>query len=135
MSRTRAPAAAKSWATPWPMSPLPMTATVPSRSGVAMPSRPIVVLILLFWLVVLGMVVYREVVPRFFGSEPPTPEFVATDELSQATVSWSVYRGPADADEKIGKMSSRIEYVAMATYSGNVESPRVAVLGLRKRLK
>jgi hypothetical protein len=77
----------------------------------AMPSRPVVVLILLFWLAVLGVVVYREVVPHFFNDEPPAPEFVAADELSQATVSWSIYRGPADADEKIGKMTSRIEYV------------------------
>ncbi len=79
-----------------------------------MPSRPVVVLILLFWLAVLGVVAYREVVPRFFGSEPPTPEFVAADELSQATISWTIYRGPADkpTDEKIGKMTSRTEYVA-----------------------
>lgn len=74
-----------------------------------MPSRPVVVLILLFWLAVLGVVAYREVIPRFFGDEPPAPEFVAADEFSGATVSWSIHRGAAD--EKIGKMTSRIEYV------------------------
>jgi hypothetical protein len=78
-----------------------------------MPSRPVVVLILLFWLGVLGVVVYREVIPRFFGDEPPAPEFVAIDELSQPTVDWSIFRGPANksTDEPIGKMSSRTEYV------------------------
>jgi hypothetical protein len=78
-----------------------------------MPSRPVVLLILLFWLGVLGVVVYREVIPRFFGDEPPAPEFVAIDELSQPTVDWSIFRGPANksADQSIGKMTSRTEYV------------------------
>lgn len=79
-----------------------------------MPSRPVVVGIVLFWLGVLGVVADREVVPRFFGGEPPTPEFVAADELSQATVDWAIYRGKAEgvADERIGSMTSRTEYVA-----------------------
>lgn len=79
-----------------------------------MPSRPVVIGIVLFWLAVLAAVVNREVIPRFFGDAPPTPEFVAVDELSNATVDWTIYRGPAagTADERIGGMSSRTEYVA-----------------------
>ena len=79
-----------------------------------MPSRPAVIGIVLFWLVVTAVVVNREVIPRFFGDEPPAPDFVAVDELSSATVNWTLYRGPADgsADEPIGKMTSRTEYVA-----------------------
>lgn len=79
-----------------------------------MPSRPVVIGIVLFWLAVLAAVADREVVPRFFGSQPPTPEFVAADELSQATVDWAIYRGKekGSADEKIGTMTSRTEYVA-----------------------
>lgn len=79
-----------------------------------MPARPVVVAIVLFWLAMLGVVVYREVIPRFFGDTPPVPQFVAVDELSPATVTWVIYRGPAnkpDADEPIGKMNSRTEYV------------------------
>lgn len=79
-----------------------------------MPSRPVVVGIVVFWLAVLAVVVDREVVPRFFGDQPPTPEFVAVDELSQATVNWTIHRGKADgtSDEQIGRLTSRTDYLA-----------------------
>lgn len=97
-----------------------------------MPSRPAVVLILLFWLVVLGTLVYREVLPRFFGDTPPTPEFVAVDELSQATITWTIYRGPANktTDEQIGKMTSRTEYVAADDSFRYVNNYRGVKLGM-----
>jgi hypothetical protein len=99
-----------------------------------MPSRPIVALVLLFWLAVLAVVVYREVVPRFFGDEPPAPEFVAVDELSQATVGWTVFRGapnkPPAADEPIGKMTSRTEYVAADDSFRYVNTYRGVKLGM-----
>lgn len=77
-----------------------------------MPSRPVVVLVVLFWLAVVGVVVYQDVVPRYFGDQPPAPHFDAAAELSHTTVSWTIYRGPADktTDEPIGKMTSEIEY-------------------------
>ena len=78
-----------------------------------MPSRPVVVGILLFWLGVLGLVARRELLPRLFADAPPAPEFVLADELSQATVHWAVLRGkPGDpADERVGGLSTRTEHV------------------------
>src|SRR6185369_11585931 len=112
--------------------PAALAGRVRRNSGCPMPSRPAVVLILLFWLAVLGVVGYREVLPRFFGDAPPTPEFVAVDELSQATVGWTVYRGPANktTDEQIGKMTSRTEYVPADDSFRYVNSYRGVKLGV-----
>ncbi len=78
-----------------------------------MPSRPVVVLVVLFWLAVVGVVVYRDVLPRYFGDAPPAPAFGAEDELSQPTVEWTIHRGlpKQTTDEPVGKMTSRTEYV------------------------
>ncbi len=78
-----------------------------------MPSRPVVVFILLFWLAVLGVVVSRDVLPRYFGDAPAAPAFGPEDELSQPTVEWTIHRGlpKQTADEPIGKMTSRTEYL------------------------
>jgi hypothetical protein len=72
-----------------------------------MPSRPAVAVILLFWAVVTGYVVRREVLPRYFADTPPHIDFVLVDELSSATVTWGVYR----ERKKVGTMSSRTEHL------------------------
>lgn len=97
-----------------------------------MPSRPIVAVIVLFWLAVLAVVANRELVPRFFGDEPPAPEFVAVDELSQATVSWAIYRQASGEKEesKIGSMTSRTEYVPADDSFRFVNTYRGVTLGL-----
>lgn len=78
-----------------------------------MPSRPVVALIVLFWLAVLGVVVYRDVLPRYFGDAPPAVAFGPEDELSSPPVEWTIHRGPAKqvTDEQIGRMTSSTKYL------------------------
>lgn len=78
-----------------------------------MPSRPGVALVLVFWLAVTAYVVRQEVLPRFFGDTPPQIGIDLVDELSSAPTQWTIYRSDADGggEQKIGTMTSRIEYV------------------------
>ena len=78
-----------------------------------MPSRPVVALVVLFWLAVVGVIVYRDVLPRYFGDAPPAAAFGADAELSQLSVEWTIHRGRPNqtADEPIGKMTSSTKYL------------------------
>lgn len=77
-----------------------------------MPSRPGVLVIVLFWLAVTGYVVYREVIPRYFADTPPQVGIELVDELSSAATQWTIYRDdPAAPPQKVGAMTGRIEYV------------------------
>ena len=75
-----------------------------------MPSRLGVVGILLFWIATTGYILYREVGPRwFFDDGPPPLRIDLVDEAAQAVpTKWSIYRGT----QKVGALSSRMEYVA-----------------------
>jgi hypothetical protein len=77
-----------------------------------MPSRPVVVLIVLFWLAVIGVVVFRDVLPRYFGDAPPAAAYGPDAELSQLSVEWTIHRGHPNKtdDEQIGRMTSVTEY-------------------------
>ncbi len=76
-----------------------------------MPSRSVIIGILLLWIGVLALVAQREVLPRFFADAPPVPAFVVADELSQATVNWTLYRGKAGEEERVGGLTTRTEHI------------------------
>lgn len=73
-----------------------------------MPSRPIILGIVLFWLATTAYVVQTEVWPRYFSEGPPPLRIDLTDEAAQAApVSWAVYR----SSQRIGTLTTRMEYV------------------------
>lgn len=73
-----------------------------------MPSRPTVVVIVLFWAASVGWVGYRDVWPRLAASGPPPIAIDLGDEASQLVpVRWTVYRG----DQKVGRLTSRMTYL------------------------
>jgi hypothetical protein len=73
-----------------------------------MPSRPLTVAIVLFWLAAVGWVGYRDVWPRLAASGPPPVAVDLGDEASQLVpVRWQVYRG----DQKVGRLTTRTAYL------------------------
>jgi hypothetical protein len=74
-----------------------------------MPSRRIVLLVVLFWLLTTAYVAYKDVWPRLFASGPPAVAIDLADEAAQMVyVRWTIYR---DAGEKIGKLTSFMNHV------------------------
>ncbi len=72
-----------------------------------MPSRPLVVAIILFWLAAVGWVGYRDVWPRLAASGPPPIAVDLGDEASQLVpVQWQVLRGA----ERCGRLTTRMAY-------------------------
>src|SRR5436309_15725168 len=81
---------------------------VGSRLWCGMPSRPVVALILAFWLAATGFAVYRDLWPRLFSSGPPPVELELADEASPTfEVRWAVYLG----EKKVGRLNTRVEHV------------------------
>jgi hypothetical protein len=73
-----------------------------------MPSRRSIALILGFWLITTGYVVYQDVRPRLFASDPPQLAIELADEATQTVpIRWTIYRG----DKKIGRMTSQIQHI------------------------
>jgi hypothetical protein len=73
-----------------------------------MPSRPVTVAVVLFWLASVGWVGYRDVWPRLAASGPPPIAVDLGDEASQLVpVRWQVLRG----DQKVGRLTTRMTYV------------------------
>lgn len=76
-----------------------------------MPTRRGVALILLFWLVTVGYVGYRDVWPRLFADTAPTVWIDLSDEATQTVpVRWSLYRG----DQRVGGVTTQMSYDAPA---------------------
>ena len=72
-----------------------------------MPSRPLVVAIILFWLAAVGWVGYRDVWPRLAASGPPPIAVDLGDEASQLVpVQWQVLRGT----DRVGRLTTRMTY-------------------------
>src|SRR5438045_3320160 len=61
-----------------------------------MPSRPLVVAIVAFWLAANGWLVYREVWPSLRAGEPPPYSIDLTQELGKSTVNWKVLQDGAE---------------------------------------
>ncbi|MBX9628498.1 MAG: hypothetical protein K2X82_32170 [Gemmataceae bacterium] len=72
-----------------------------------MPSRPVVVLIVLFWAGTVGLVFYRDLWPRLAASGPPPIAVDLGDEASQREVLWAVLHN----GQKAGRLASRTQYV------------------------
>lgn len=72
-----------------------------------MPSRPVVVLLLAFWLATTGFVLYRDVWPLVSASGPPPIVVELSDEASaHAPIHWTLYHG----DVKAGHLRTAIFY-------------------------
>lgn len=73
-----------------------------------MPSRPLVVAIVLFWLAAVGYVGRRDVWPRLTATGPPPIAIDLGDEASQLVpVRWQVYRGT----QKVGRLTTKMTYL------------------------
>jgi hypothetical protein len=57
-----------------------------------MPSRPVVILILVFWLATTGWFMQREVIPRLGTGKPPQFSFDLEDEFSHRFIEWHVFK-------------------------------------------
>lgn len=72
-----------------------------------MPTRPVVALIVAFWLATLTLVGYRDVWPRLMASGPPPIAVDLSDEATQyVPIHWRVLRG----DKQIGSLTTRLVY-------------------------
>jgi len=73
-----------------------------------MPSRRVVVLIVVFWFVTTGFVVYRDIWPLLFASGPPPFTMDLEDEATQfRAIDWTVLHG----EKKIGRLHTRMTHV------------------------
>ncbi len=69
-----------------------------------MPHRLVTVTIVLFWLVMTGWLVYREVVPYWLAEDVPTMQVDLTDEIGSPLVGWRVFK----QDQRIGTANSKV---------------------------
>ncbi len=72
-----------------------------------MPSRVGIGFILLFWLITMAYVGYRDVVPWFLATAQPPRVDPADEATPPVSVRWSIYRG----EERVGSLSTRTEFV------------------------
>jgi len=73
-----------------------------------MPSRLAVVSILFFWLITSGVVLYRELRPRYFADSPPEVAIDLSDEATPTLpVQWDIFQG----DKKVGSLTTRMTHV------------------------
>ncbi len=79
-----------------------------------MPSRPGLVLIMLFWLATTGYVTYRDVLPRYWAENAPALRIDLADEAdTNKQIKWSIYRQVApNRFEKIGGALTLVEYAS-----------------------
>jgi hypothetical protein len=72
-----------------------------------MPTRPVVALIVAFWLATLALVGWRDVWPRLSASGPPPIAVDLSDEATQyVPVKWRVLRG----EKAIGALTTKLAY-------------------------
>jgi hypothetical protein len=62
----------------------------PGLAEPAMPSRPVILAIIAFWLATTTWLIYREVLPTLQSREPPPYTIDLADEVSAQSISWSV---------------------------------------------
>ena len=75
-----------------------------------MPSRPAVVVIVVFWLATAGFAAYRDLWPRLVSSGPPPIAIDLVDEArasQQAPARWTIFRG----DQRVGSLQTWMSYV------------------------
>jgi len=72
-----------------------------------MPTRPVVAVIVAFWLATLALVGYRDVWPRLAASGPPPIAVDLSDGATQyVPIKWKVLRG----DKPIGALTTKLAY-------------------------
>jgi hypothetical protein len=84
-----------------------------------MPSRPIVIAVLGFWLAANGWLFYREIWPRLRPGEPPAYSIDLADEVAAKPISWDVFYNKKPVgiaissvayDKQTGTFELRCEY-------------------------
>ena len=73
-----------------------------------MPSRIIIAGIFVFWLASVGLLFYREVLPRWRTESAPAYAIEITDEVGSPTAEWQMF----DKDKLIGRGNSKIRRTA-----------------------
>lgn len=77
-----------------------------------MPPRVIVFVVVVFWLAMTGVLVEREIVPRWRSGNAPSYTIELTDEVGSPQVEWLVYQGST----KIGRGISHIRRLPDRTF-------------------
>ncbi|MCI0637608.1 MAG: hypothetical protein L0Y72_01870 [Gemmataceae bacterium] len=77
-----------------------------------MPSRLVVLLIVLFWLATASWLVVREMVPRWLAGNAPRIALDATDEIGGNVVRWLVFK----KDDLVGDGISRVKRLPDRTF-------------------
>jgi len=77
-----------------------------------MPPRGFVVFVVISWLASTGLLVYREIVPRWRSGVAPSYTIELTDEVGSPTVEWEVVH----KDEVIGRGTSQIRRLPDRTF-------------------
>lgn len=82
-----------------------------------MPSRPVVLAIVIFWLATTGWLVYREFSERYGRGEPPPYTIDLTDEVGDNSVRWTVLQ----KDKAVGDGFTRIQRLPDRTFRFGAE--------------
>lgn len=97
-----------------------------------MPPRPVVAVLLAFWLAADGWLFYREVWPYWGAGDPPPYTIDLTEELGNPSVTWDILK----KDERIGYATSHVKRQHDRTYNLQMEFRfdkfRVLILHVRK---
>src|SRR5262245_4333162 len=77
-----------------------------------MPSRPMIAIIVLFWLGMAGWYIAREVVPRWGLGDVPPIHIDLTDEVGNPSISWKVF----NKDKLAGRMITQVRRLDADTF-------------------
>jgi hypothetical protein len=75
-----------------------------------MPSRPIIVAIVVFWLATAGWLFYRDYWPSLQPGEPPPYTIDLVDEARRVPIHWIVYRDEGKGEAKVASSNTSVEY-------------------------
>jgi hypothetical protein len=73
-----------------------------------MPSRSIILAIVVFWLATTGWLIYRDLRLRLLPGEPPPYTIDLADEAEMSTIRWSVFRD--DNPKQTGYAKTKVRY-------------------------
>lgn len=96
-----------------------------------MPSRPVAVLIVAFWLASTGWLLYREWWPWLRADSPPPFTVELADEAAPQLAHWSIWRG----DQRIGAANTRMVIQKDDTFelTSTIENLTLSILNIEAK--
>ena len=93
-----------------------------------MPSRPLILAILAFWLATTTWLIYREILPGLESSEPPPYTIDLADEVSAQSISWRAIQDSKD----IGTVLTQVRRQPDHTFAleADFKANQLSVLGV-----